>query len=654
MNGQGKQLYEFGPFRLDCAERLLVRDGEAVPLTGKVFDLLLLLIRRRGHALSKDEIISRLWPDAVVEENNLTVNMSALRKALGDDSSQPHYVETIPRRGYRFIAQVREVAGEQERPGERATLAAPATSSAGEPVGAGAAPVNEAATLSGEAVAREPKAKWHRREVVRVSLAAVVLVALTVALYALLIRANRPTPPSPIHSLVVLPLENLSGDAAQEYFADGMTDALIGELAKIGALRVISRTSAMYYKGTKKKLPEIASELQVDAVVEGTVVRSGDRVRVRVQLIRATDDQHLWAETYDDDLRDVLALQSGVARAIAREIQIQVTPDEQARLTSARPVNRKAYNDYLLGVYYWNRRTEEHTLKAIDYFQSAIREDETYAPAYAGLADCYTVLAGNSFQDPRECFPKAKDYATKALELDATLAEAHIALASARTHYDGDRAGGERDHKRAIELNAGNSTAHMRYSFFLAQEGRIEESLAESRRALELDPVSLIVNTNLGQRLYNARRFDEAIEQLRKTLQLDPNFYLARLHLGQVYAQTGRYAESLTELNKAVELSRDSSLAALGYVYAISGRRSEARQVLAELEELSRRRYVSPVDVAAIYTGLGEKERAFTWLEKSFQEREAKLAFLKVELKFDGLRSDPSFDGLLRRLGLAP
>jgi TolB-like protein/Tfp pilus assembly protein PilF len=479
--------------------------------------------------------------------------------------------------------------------------------------------------------------------------ATLLLLMIAVAVYLKFAPTGAPDPQ--IRSLVVLPLENLSGDPAQEYFADGMTDALIGDLAKIGALRVISRTSAMRYKGTKKSLREIAHELQVDGVVEGSVQRSGPRVRIRVQLIHADAERHLWVETYERDLRDVLALQSEVARAIAHEIQIKITPDEQARLSSAQPVNRKAYNNYLLGIFYWNRRTEENTLKAIDYFQSAVLEDKTYAPAYAGLADCYIVLAGNSFQDPRNCFPRAKDYATKALAIDGNLAEAHIALANVKAHYELDRAGAEQEHKRAIELNPGNSTAHMRYAWFLAQEGRTEASLAESRRALELDPVSLMVNTGLGQRLYNARRFDEAIEQLRKTLLLDPNFYMARLDLGQVYAQIGLYAESIAELNKAVELSRDNSaLPALGYVYAISGRKSEARQALAELQKLSQRRYVSSFGVAAIYTGLGEKNQAFTWLEKAFVEREARLAFLKVEPKFDSLQSDPRWKNLLRRM----
>jgi len=496
---------------------------------------------------------------------------------------------------------------------------------------------------------KAPSAKRRQRTIFRVSLAVVIVAALSFTLYTW-IGAKPSLAPSRIHSLAVLPLENLSGDPRQEYFADGMTDALIGELAKIGALRVISRTSAVHYKGTHKKLPEIASELNVEAIVEGTVLRSADRVEIRVQLIRAANDQHLWSETYDDDLRDVLSLQSRIARAIAGEIRIKITPDERARLTKTRPVNRQAYDDYLRGVYHLNRRTEEQLVKAIDYFQSAMREDPTYAPAYAGLADCYLVLAGPFSRDPLEAYPKAKLYATKALELDGALADAHSALAAVLSNYEWDQASGEQELKRAIELDAGNPLAHAWYARLLARQRRVEESLAESRRALESDPVSLTANIGFGYRLYNARRYDEAVEQFEKTIDLDPNFFLARLGLGEVYAQMRKYDDSLAELNKAKALSGNDALAAIAYVYALSGRRTEARRVLAELLQLPPPRHVSPVDVATIYVGLGERDQAFAWLEKGYHERSAKLLFLDAEPKFDPLRSDPRFADLLGRI----
>jgi eukaryotic-like serine/threonine-protein kinase len=502
-------------------------------------------------------------------------------------------------------------------------------------------------TQDSRAARHEPDAFLRSRP--RWIAATLALLMIAVAAYWKLARHSASDPQ--IRSLAVLPLENLSGDPAQEYLADGMTDALIGDLAKIGALRVISRTSAMRYKGEKKPLPEIAGELNVDAVVEGAVQRSGDRISIRARLIHAGTDRQLWAESYERDFSDALGMQSEIARAIAREVQAKLTPAEQARLASARPVNHKAYNDYLLGIYYWNKRTEEHVRKAIDYFQSAIREDPGYAQAHAGLADSYSVLAV-MFGDSGEFFPKAKAAATKAIEIDGTLAEAHVALAGFLAYYDWDWQGAEREFNRAIELNPGSSIAHLRYAHFLATMGRTEKSLAESMRALYLDPVSLIINTGLGQRLYNARLYDKASRQLQKTLEMDPNFFLARIELGRVYAQQGRYVESLAELKKAVELSRDSALAEIGYVYAVSDQRREAREILAELLELSRRRYVSPVDIALIHAGLGEKDQAFNWLEKAYGGHSSRLTQLNMDPRIDTLRADPRFDDLLRRMGL--
>jgi len=647
MGQQVTHIYEFGPFRVDSIRRVLQREGQPLPLAGKTFDILLALLQNRGQIVEKDKLMDQVWAGSVVEESNLTHHVSALRKVLGDSPDEHRYVITVSGRGYRFVGTVKEVVSEEANPIETnspSLIVTEEDETIGQPVGD-----NAADTPNDQSIAIERKTKWQTATVVRFLLVAVVLVALASALYALFFRAHRSTLLSPINSIVVLPLDNLSGDPTQEYFADGMTDAVIGELARIRSLRVISRTSAIHYRGTNKTLPEIARELNVEAVVEGTVLRFGDRVQVRVQLIRAQNDQHLWSETYDYDLRDVLALQSEVARAVAREIQIKITPDEQARLTKTRPVNRKAYDDYLLGIYHWNRRSATDLHKAIDYFQSAIREDETYAPAYAALADCYIVLATPFSEDPRENFPKAKAYVTKALEIDGTLAQAHTVLASI-LNYEWDTRSAEQEYKRAIELDAGNSTALIRYARFLSQEGRFEESLMESRRALESDPVSLIVNAAFGYRLYHGRRYAEAEERLIKALDLDPNFFIARMGLGEVYAQTGRYAESVAEFNKAAGISRVPALPSLAYVYAISGRGTEAHRVLAELHETSRWHYVSPVDIAEIYTGMGDKNQAFNWLEKAYQERTPMLLFLNVEAKFDSLRKDPRFDDLLRRI----
>jgi eukaryotic-like serine/threonine-protein kinase len=468
----------------------------------------------------------------------------------------------------------------------------------------------------------------------------------------------RPVPQPPhIESLVVLPLENLSGDPQQEYFADGMTDALIAELAKISALRVIARTSAMSYKGTKKSLTEIARELKVDAVVEGTVQRAGDRVGIRVQLIQPATDRHLWVESYERDLRDALGLQSEIARAIAHEIQTKVTSSEQVRLARNRPVNRKAFDDHLQGRYlYWNMRTKENLEKAIEYFQSAINADRTYAPAYAGLADCYNLLGTEQIGalPPIESRRKAEEAAGEALQLDGELAEAHAALGWVK-HFNWEWAAAEREFKLAIERNPNHANGHLFYAGFLASSGRLEEGIAEVNRAQELDPFSLAISAQRGFILENARRYDEAIEQLRRVIAVDPNRYPAYWYLGHTYAASGRFNEAIAASENAAALSGRSpgALGFLGLAYGLAGRKDEANKVLKELLDLQRRRYVSPPALANVYIGLGNHDQAFFWLEKAYQDRSNYMAWLKVYPLLDPLRSDPRFDDLLRRIGLA-
>jgi len=463
-------------------------------------------------------------------------------------------------------------------------------------------------------------------------------------------------PEGEIRSLAVLPLENLSSDPSQEYFADGMTDALIGDLAKIKGLQVISRTSAMHYKGTRKPLNEIASELKVDAVVEGTVLRSGDRVQVRAQLIRAATDHHIWSETYERDLRDVLMLQSEIAQAVVREIQIKILPAEQVRLTTNRPVNRKAFDDYLQGRFlYWNRRTVENLHKAIRLFQSAVNEDPGYAPAYVGLADCYNHLGSELIgeQSPIVARRQGEEAATKALNIDNEQAEAHVALGFVK-HFNWDWAAAEQEFKLAIELNPNLANAHTFYASFLVSRGRIGEAIAEANRAQELDPFSLAISVHRGFILENARHFDEAIEQLRRVIAMDQDNYQAHWFLGHTYAATGRFGEAIATSEKAAALSRTpGALGFLGMCYGLAGRKAQANKILNELLELSQRRYVTPPALANVYIGLGDKDQAFFWLEKAYQERSYYLAFLKVFPGDDSLRSDPRFDDLLRRMGLA-
>ena len=458
-----------------------------------------------------------------------------------------------------------------------------------------------------------------------------------------------------IESLAVLPLENLSRDPEQEYFADGMTDQLITDLAQIPAVRVISRTSVMQYKKVGKPLDQIAQDLNIAAVVEGTVLRSGDRVRITVQLIQVKKEKHLWARSYEGDLRDVLGLQEQVARDVAAEIRVKLTPEVQGRLSNSRIVDPEVYEDYLRGRYHWNRRTAEGVNRGIDYFRQAIAKDPHYALAYAGLADSYLVLAGYRVVSPNEVLPLAKAAALNALEFDDSLAEAHTPLAVLRVEYDLDLPGAEKEFRRAIELNPNYATAHQWYGEeVLAATGRFPEALAELKRAEELDPLSLATHNIHGYVLYLARHNDEAIAQLRKTLDLDPNFPNTHMYLGRVFVQKRIFADAIAEFQRADTLSGGEPFyrAWLGYGYAVAGQTARAKRVLNQLKELPKSRYVPPYDVAAIWMGLGEKEQALKWLEMAYEDHAAYIPAISVEPVFEGLRSDPRFQNLLRRMNL--
>jgi len=464
--------------------------------------------------------------------------------------------------------------------------------------------------------------------------------------------------PPKIESIAVLPLENLSRDPEQEYFADGMTEELTTDLGQIEALRVISRTSVMRFKGMRPAggLAEIARQLRVDAVVEGSVLRSGDRVRITTQLIDARTDRHLWAQSYERDLRDVLELQSEVAQAIANEIKIKVTPQEQVRLARARPVSPEAHEAYLKGRYYWNLRTEESLKRGIGYFQQAIEKDPGCALAYVGLADSYLNLIGWDLTAPREAYPRAKAAALKALEVDETLAEAHVPLGAAGFAYDWDWVGAEKELRRAIELNPSYATAHNFYAQCLMFMGRHNEALAEIKRAQDLDPVSPINNTVGGMVFFFARRYDEAIAECQRSLELNAGFYPAHLFLAEAYEQERLYDEAISEYRKATALQEGSTRAAAGLArgYAAAGRRTEALKIISDLRELSKRRYVSAYGIAQIYTALGDFDHAWAWLEKAFEERSFQLIWLKVDPTIDALRSDPRFQDLLHRMNFPP
>lgn len=616
--------YAFGPFRLDPAQRLLLRDGQPVPLTPKAFDILLALVENRGRVLEKDELMRLVWPDTVVEESNLTQHIFTLRRVLGEGPNDHRYIATVPRHGYRFVAEVREAEGGWT---ERAATA----------------PAQPTASTSGTLFA--PRAA---------AIAIGVLAALMAA--GLAFRLSQPRTAPGLVSIAVLPLDNVTHDPAQEYFSDGMTEELITDLAKIRALRVISRASVMQFKGTRKPLPEIARTLNVDKVVEGSVLRFGDRVRITAQLIDAPSDRHLWSESYERDARDVLSLQDEVAQEICRHIRVALTSEEQERLSRPRGVDPEVHILHLKGQYSFAKRTPDNLRTSIDYFTQAIAKDPSYAPSYAGLANAHGMMAIGAFDvlPPAEAMPKARAAALKALQLDESLADAHAALGWVRFNYDWDWAAAETEFRRAIELKPSYATAHQWYAVYLSAMGRPDEALSEATRALELDPLSLINVVALARAHYFARQFDRAIAACQDALQMDPAFALAHLWLGRPYEAKGMYQEAIGQYKQFATVTGRSmaALALLGEVYGRAGEPAQARRLLEEIRSSSQRTYVPAFYFALVYVGLGDRDEAFRWLDKALAERSDFMVYLNVHAGLDPLRSDPRFAALVRRVGL--
>ena len=460
---------------------------------------------------------------------------------------------------------------------------------------------------------------------------------------------------APIRSLAVLPLQNLSGDNDEEYFADGMTDELITHLGQMSALRVISRTSVMQYKGTVKTLPQIGRELGADAIVEGAVFRSGSRVRITAQLIDARTDHHLWAHAYERDLKDVLVLQDEVARDIANGIRVELTPQERARLAGSHSVDPEAHEAYLKGRYYWNQFTEADVRKSLGFFQQAIEKDPNYALGYSGLADYYGVMYAGIGALPRnETCPEAEPAALKAVELDDSLAETHVSRGAIRLFCDWDWQGAESEFKRAIQLNPSYSQAHRVYADLLTFSGGGGKAVAEMERAVENNPMSADDNYALGFTYYETRQYEQALKQYRKALEMDPKRANPHYGFGDVYAQQGRYDLAIREFRKGLELSGGQLAASpgLAYVYALAGRRPEALEILKQLNERSKHRLVSPLDRAVVYIALGNKEQALALLDEAYEQHEWGMLLLKAEPQYDPLRSDPRFQDLMRRVGL--
>ena len=626
--------FRFGAFEADPRIGELTKHGKRLPLQEQPFQLLAMLLERPGELVSREELRAKIWPQTIVDfDHGLNKAISKIRDALGDSAEHPRFIETVARRGYRFLADVTIVQDgipktADDGPGTRAHSGA-----LGRP-GGGKSAKSPARTFA-----------W---KLLGFGLALVIAVALSWMVYG-----SRHSSPA-IRSLAVLPLANLSNDKSQEYFADGMTEELITDLGQISALRVISRTSVMPYKVLQKPLAEIARELNVQAVVEGSVFHSGDRVRISVQLIRVPADEHLWAQSYEGDLGDALALQNRVAQAIADQIRVTVSQQERAELKKSKPVNAVAYDSYLKGRYFWNKRSADGLKQAIEFFKRSIAADPSYAEAYSGLADSYA-LSGDwkyGLLAPAEAFPQARAAATEALALDAGLAEAHTSLAFVLDLYYWDWDAAEKQYQLAISLNPGYANAHHWYAWHLFVIGRNAEALFEMRRAESLDPLSLVNRADLADALCVAHLFDEAVQQSEKTLALDPNFGLGHFYMGQALVQQHQYEGAIMEFQTAIELSGHLTTfdANLANAYALSGHRPEAIAIARDLEANSNLNSSADANVALIYVGLGDVDQAMLWLNKAYDARFNPSILLRPV--FDPLRSDARFKDLRRRVGL--
>jgi TolB-like protein/DNA-binding winged helix-turn-helix (wHTH) protein/Tfp pilus assembly protein PilF len=631
MSGPPQHVYEFGPFVLDGRRRRLLRDGEPVPLPPKVLDTLLALVEHREHVLTKDELLRQVWEDTVVEEGGLTRNISVLRKTLGETPNDHQYIVTVPARGYRFVAEVRETTADGD-----ATVEAESALRV-EPV----APPKVGSSPNG----RHPARRWW-------ALGGLAVRALGAFAYLWRPAASPESGRPRIASIAVLPLGNLSGDPEQEYFADGMTEALIGNLARIRALRVVSRTSVMRFKGARPSLPEIGRALNVDAVIEGSVQRTHDRVRISIQLIHAPTDTHLWAREYDRELTDVLRLQGDVARAVSEEIRIQVSTEERARLASAGTVNPAVHREYLLGQYYLWKRNEDDLARAIDHFERATRLDPGYAAAYAGLSHAWWWRGIAGTKTLKEVESPSRAAAQRALELDPRLPEAHVSVGRIKYGHDWDWTGAGKDFSRALEIDPNSLDAHFFSAMLGMALGDFRESIAHIERAQQLDPLSSEVESAFGRILYRARRFEEAVAHLNQAIALEPRNHGAHYRLADVYEEMGRYAEAvaLHEKVRAVGGSARVASLAIARIYARMGKRNEARRLLDTLPDQPS----NAMQLAFAYVALGEKDEAFRLLFRNVETHDTWTAYTKTDPLLDDLHSDARWPVLLRRLNFPP
>lgn len=628
MSNSFKHLYEFGPFSINEASRLLLRDGSAVPLTSKAFDTLLLLVRNRDRVLDKDELLSKLWPHTVVEEANLAVNISAVRKALGERPNQHKYIVTIPGRGYRFVAEVVEVSDRTS--GERTAEEEDR-------------PLNLAVGTA--------KRSSGRLQVRSLIIAAALLLVVAIAT-AIAVRRSTAGKPKP-GSIAVLPFKSIGSDDDGNYLGLGMADALIVRLGNIKQVVVRPTSAVRGYTDPALDPVEAGREMGVDSVLEGSVQKLGERIRVTAQLVGVGDGRHLWAGKFDENFTDIFSVQDSISKRLAEELAVELTGEESALLVKRHTEDTEAYRLYLKGRYFWNKRSPEGFKKAIENFQSAIELDPTYAQAYAGLADCYVLLAPYGVAAPIDSFPKAKAAAIKALEIDPRLAEARTTLAYALALYDWDYQGAVREFKQAISLSPNYATAHQWYATTLSALGRFDEALREIEIAKQLDPLSGMINSDYAGHLYGVRRYDEAIGQYKKTLEMYPDLGSARAGLVLVYEERARYDEAVAEYEKklAADGEREEVIKSLRQSYRQAGIRGYWKSLLDLLKGYTRRGGQWYLEIAVLHIRLGEKEQAYEWLERGYRARAPAMVWIKTEPPLEAIRAEPRFTDLMRRAG---
>jgi DNA-binding winged helix-turn-helix (wHTH) protein/TolB-like protein/Tfp pilus assembly protein PilF len=655
MTSLGNYFYDFGPFRLEVSNQFLLHDGIRVALMPKTFDILFVLIERAGQVVAKEELMQRVWPDVAVEENNLNKHISILRKVLTESGYEACRIETIPRHGYRFVAEVHKIqaGGKADDSIVGPLLFDEASISASQEAVAPPLPASQSQpavtdrTNCTQLVAESTK--------IRRGFVIMLLVTLLLIVAQFLFAKRSPSYAPVVTSIAVLPFKSLNAPGVNDDLSLGLADNMIHRLGLLNQLSVRPMRAVGGFESPTQDPLQMGRELNVEAILDGGIQRTEGRVRITTRLLRVSDGQTLWAETFDERWADIFAVQDKIAERVAGALLRRLTRQQQAFLAKRATESPDAYLAYARGRFFWNQRNTDSFLKAIQYFEEAIRHDPQYALAYSGLADSYTLLGVFGAMPPPEASTKAHNAARKALELDEQIAEAHASLAVLKAWYEWDWAGAEQEYRRALELNPNYSTAHQWYSLMLAALGRQQEAIEEMQHAQRLEPLSVMIAADLGLVYAFAQQYDEALHNFRRALELSPDFVYARRELGRVYVQKGMYQEALAEFEKLVTLEgrMPTNLVDIGYTYGVMGQKEDARKILQELLEKSKQEYVAPMILASVYAAIGERDRAFQYIEQEYEQHSDRMINLKTNYLLTPLRDDPRFAQLLRRVGLS-